>query len=129
MLQIGKENYDANNKVKSWLPRKPEERQRWISLIPRDNIPDKKDTVVCERHWPVGYHKVTDYGKGRPRGPPSIFMCKTKFSPYDSSSTKRDEKISCWNSTYNSWWNHVIYRIRYDCKLWRFKEKPPYCWI
>ena len=36
-------NYDANNKVKTFrLPRKPEERQRWISLIPRDNIPDKK---------------------------------------------------------------------------------------
>ena len=35
-----------------------EERKRWIQSIPRDNIPDTKDTVVCEDHFPEGYDKI-----------------------------------------------------------------------
>ena len=46
-----------------------------MAVIPRDNIPDKKDTVVCKRNWPVGYFLSKDYGKERPRDPPSVFTC------------------------------------------------------
>lgn len=47
-------------------------------LLPRDNIPDKKDTVVCERHWPPGYPTIVHYGKERPRDPPSVSNCVKK---------------------------------------------------
>ena len=48
-------NYDQSSKEKTFrLPRIPEERKKWLAVIPKDIIPDKKDTVVCERHWPVG---------------------------------------------------------------------------
>ena len=55
------------------LPSDPEERQRWIRAIPRDNIPDKPDTVVCAKHFPVGFEVVKKKGKFRPKNPPSIF--------------------------------------------------------
>jgi len=48
------------------LPKDPEERQRWIKAIPRDNIPDKPDiTVVCTQHFPPDYYPVIKVkGKG-----------------------------------------------------------------
>ena len=57
------------------LPRKEDEKQRWLTIIPRDNIPVSSHTVVCERHWPPEYPKVLDYGKEMPRDPPSVFTC------------------------------------------------------
>ena len=45
------------------LPKDSEERERWLKSIPRDNIPQSKDTVVCEKHWPVNFEKVLVYGK------------------------------------------------------------------
>ena len=36
-------------------------------LIPRGNIPDHKNVVVYEQHWPADYPKVIYYGKERPR--------------------------------------------------------------
>ena len=49
-------NYDDNNKVKVFrLPKDPKERKRWTDAIPRDNIPESHDTVICERHWPSNY--------------------------------------------------------------------------
>ena len=38
-----------------------------MSVIPRDNIPDHKYTVVCEEHWHADYPKVICCGKERPR--------------------------------------------------------------
>ena len=44
-------NYDSKNKEKTFrLPGDVSEKARWLSAIPRDNIPDLKHTVVCERH-------------------------------------------------------------------------------
>jgi len=69
-------NYDSNSKEKVFrLPSDKSERARWLSVIPRDNTPDTKYTVVCERHWPIGYETITYYGKQRPSNPPSVFSC------------------------------------------------------
>ena len=69
-------NYDADNKESTFrLPADEGERARWLASIPRDNIPDSKNTVVCERHWPSNYAAVTIRGKKRPADPPSIFNC------------------------------------------------------
>ena len=38
-----------------------------VFFIPRDNIPDHKNVVVYEQHWPADYPKVIYYGKERPR--------------------------------------------------------------
>ena len=47
----GKGNYYSTNKVKVFrLPIDPEEREHWLKIIPRDNMPDTANTVVCERH-------------------------------------------------------------------------------
>ena len=29
------------------LPKDPTERERWIKIIPRDDIPDNPNTVIC----------------------------------------------------------------------------------
>ena len=50
-----------------------EERERWKKAIPRDNIPDSLETVVCEKHFPPGYATVKAGGRERPKDPPSIF--------------------------------------------------------
>ena len=72
-------NYDYNNKETVFrLPSKkkePEERQIWLNNIPRDNIPDHKDTVVCNRHFPPNFETIVIHGRERPRYPPSIFSC------------------------------------------------------
>ena len=60
-----------------YLENKKKEK-RWLAVIPRDNIPDKKDIIVCERHWPLGYPTLRDYGKERPLDPPSVFLALTK---------------------------------------------------
>ena len=38
-----------------------------VFLIPRDNIPDHKNAVVYEEHWPADYPKLIYYGKEQPR--------------------------------------------------------------
>jgi len=69
-------NYDAANKESTFrLPADEDERARWLASIPRDNIPNSKDTVVCARHWPPNYAEVTIRGKKRPKDPPSVFDC------------------------------------------------------
>lgn len=67
-------NYTKKQKVKTFrLPQNEQQKKLWLSIIPRDNIPNHKDTVICERHWPEGYAKIKFYGKERPRDPPSVF--------------------------------------------------------
>ena len=52
-------NYDSTSKEKTFrLPKDKDEREKWLKVIPRDNIPDLKHTVVCERHWPQGCESV-----------------------------------------------------------------------
>ena len=68
-------NYNDENKVKVFrLPKDEIERKRWLSAVPRDNIPDSKDTVICERHWPANYATVSIHGKLRPVNPPTVFQ-------------------------------------------------------
>ena len=52
-----------------------EERKRWLSIIPRDNIPDTKNTVACEKHWPENYPTKLYYGKETTRDHHSVFTC------------------------------------------------------
>ena len=53
-------------------------KERWKKAIPRDNIPDHKDTVICHNHWPKDARMVKVRGKLRPFDPPSIFTCVGK---------------------------------------------------
>ena len=65
-------NYDKKNKEKVFrLSSEKEQYNRWMNAIPRNNLPDSADTVVCERHFPPGYPTVTKFGHKRPRDPPS----------------------------------------------------------
>ena len=57
------------------MPRNLEERERWLTIIPRDNTPDLKNLVVCEKHWPQNSPKKLDYGKERARDPTSVSTC------------------------------------------------------
>lgn len=68
-------NYDPGDKVTVFrLPKETTERERWKQAIPRDNIPDSTDTVVCEKHFPPGYEKIQSRGgRFRPKHPPSVF--------------------------------------------------------
>ena len=45
------------------LPSDPEDRERWIKAIPRDNIPDNPETVVCAKHFPAGFEVVKVKGR------------------------------------------------------------------
>ena len=68
--------YNKASKEKVFrLPRDPAERERWIKMIPRDNIPDNPNTVICERHFPSGYETITVFVRKRLHHPPSIFDC------------------------------------------------------
>ncbi|GFO10252.1 hypothetical protein PoB_003675700 [Plakobranchus ocellatus] len=67
-------NYDSNDKITVFrLPRDKEERQRWKKAIPRDNIPDHPNTVVCIKHFPEGFETVSVKGSLRSKHLPSTF--------------------------------------------------------
>ena len=71
-----KSNHLSDRKGKSnRVPNKldPEERQRWIKVIARDNIPDGSNTVVCVKHFPPGFPVLKKKGKSRLRDPSSVF--------------------------------------------------------
>lgn len=58
------------------FPDDMEEKEKWLRSIPRKRkgFTVKKNTVVCENHWPIGYERYTYYGKDRPLlDPPSVF--------------------------------------------------------
>ena len=88
-------NYTANNKVNAArLPRDPAEGNRWIAIIRRDNIPNKQDTVVYERHWPADYETVCDYGKLQPCHPPSVFdYVKLSLIPTVASAPRTTKEV------------------------------------
>ena len=57
-------NYNKASKEKVFrLPRDPTERERWIKMIPRDNIPENPNTVIYERHFPSGYEILLFLGE------------------------------------------------------------------
>jgi hypothetical protein len=47
--------------------------KRWVEAIPRENIPITSNTLVCAKHFPVGYETIKVCGKFRPTHPPSVF--------------------------------------------------------
>ena len=60
-------NYNPANREKVFrLRTEKEERERWVKIIPRDNIPESSNTVICERHFPPGYATITKFGRKRP---------------------------------------------------------------
>ena len=77
------------------LPADREERQRWINAIPRDNIPDGKDTVICERHFAPGYATVVVNGRKRPKYEPTVFSCvKPRLVPTCQPPRRKTTKAS-----------------------------------
>ena len=79
MLEIGRKccvtgcrsNYDSTDKVAVFrLPKNKDERERWMKAIPRDNIPDNVNTVVCIKHFPDGFETVSVKGRLRPKKDP-----------------------------------------------------------
>ena len=73
-VPLCRSKYDLNDKTPTFrLPHDVTEKQRWLKAIPREYTPDTKNTVVCERHWPIGYEKLKVRGKERPVSPPTVF--------------------------------------------------------
>ena len=56
------------------MPKDLKERKLCLSFIPRDNITDHRDTVICEEHWPADYSEVIYDGKEQLRN--SVFCGK-----------------------------------------------------
>ena len=85
-----KSGYETSDKICMYhLPKDSEERERWLKSIPRDNIPQSKDIVLCEKHWPINFEKVLVYGKYRPAVPPTVFNCIPKSLVPTTISKKR----------------------------------------
>ena len=52
-------NYDNYLKEKVFrISKNKEEREKWLKIISRDNTPDSKNTVVCQRHWSKSYETI-----------------------------------------------------------------------
>ena len=82
--------YESRDKICMYrLPKDSEERERWLKSIPCDNIPQSKDIVVCEKHWPINFEKMLVYGKYRPAVPPTVFNCIPKSLVPTTISKKR----------------------------------------
>ena len=70
-----KSNYSSSegNITTFRLPKDREKRKKWMAAIPRDNIPDQNDTVVCIKHFPENVSVVKVKGRERSKDSPSIF--------------------------------------------------------
>lgn len=71
----GEATSDEGDKIAVYrFPRDESDKQRWIDSLPNANFKWSKDSVVCEKHWPVGYAtKNAQGGHVRPVDPPSVF--------------------------------------------------------
>ena len=72
-VPLCKSNYKTEESVPGFrFPSYVEQTQLWKTAIPRNwNITSK--TVVCAKHWPIGFESYQHYGKIRPVNPPSVF--------------------------------------------------------
>lgn len=95
-----KSNYISNKeKVSVYrLPADPEERKRWMEAIPRDSIPDNRNTVVCSKHFPPGFAVLKKKGKARPKEPPSVFE-KVSETPSKNHQKKKSTVASTNNNS------------------------------
>ena len=75
-------NSNYNNKknanqgyIKSYtFPKDDNEKTKWISAIPRNNLIVTDHTVVCKLHWPENSEFIKLRGGNfRPKNPPSVF--------------------------------------------------------
>jgi hypothetical protein len=68
-------NYSSGEKGTVYrFPRNVEQRQRWISTLPNRNFVWSNDSVICEKHWPVGYTtRKVQGGHVQPVDLPSVF--------------------------------------------------------
>ena len=82
--------YESSDKICMYrLLKDSEEREKWLKSFPCDNILQCKDTVVCEKHWPINFEKVLVYGKYQPAVPPTVFNCIPKSLVPTTISKKR----------------------------------------
>ena len=72
-VPLCKSNYKTGESVTAFrFPSYVEQTQLWKTAIPRNwNI--TSNTVVCAKHWPIGFESYQHYGKIRPVNPPSVF--------------------------------------------------------
>ena len=72
-------NIDSDNKENEYvpiyrLPKSEEEKNLWLKAIPRTNIKDLKNPVICRKHWPLNAEYIdVQGGYKRPKYPPTIF--------------------------------------------------------
>ena len=72
-----KSNYETGESIAVFrFPSDVEQARLWKTAIPRNwnSIEITGNTVVCAKHWPVGFESYQHYGKIRPVNPPSIFF-------------------------------------------------------
>ena len=63
----------SNEKIPVFrFPGMNEGRDTWIRAIPYKNLTIGKVSVICEKHWPESYRKISMKGRQRPNEPPSI---------------------------------------------------------
>ena len=55
------------------FPADEQECSTWLKAIPLKKEINAKTSVLCERHWPTGYHTISKKGKLRPQDPPSLW--------------------------------------------------------
>ena len=55
--------------------KEPQERNKWIDVLCKVNeyLVVSTETVVCSKHWPLGYRVTRKRGHDRPFDPPSVF--------------------------------------------------------
>ena len=69
-----------------------------MKAIPRDNITDKLDTVVCAKHFLTNFSVVKVKRREKPKDPPSILENLSKgllsTPPLNRSATKATRRLS-----------------------------------
>ena len=55
------------------FPANPEELKTWLRSMPFKNLKINRDSVICEKHWPPLFPKISKKGKLRPSDPPSVW--------------------------------------------------------
>ena len=94
----------SNEKIPVFrFPGMNEGRDTWIRAIPYKNLTIGKVSVICEKHWPESYRKISMKGRQRPNEPPSIHPGVPKSClPKTNCKTANYKKVVLGNSGYRA---------------------------
>ena len=102
--------------------RDPDKINILIAIIPRDNLLNKKETVVCESYLPADCETVCDYWKLQTCDPPLMFgFVRLSLNPAVLLTIRTAKKKKKKSEGSKSWWYRWVGTFSWKGYSWYYK--------